>query len=154
MTATSRPTWIGASTHSTGGSTRLEQDLQEEERSFGQIVGDLTTHTQDLIKGELAIAKRELADNAKQVGGAAAIGGVAVPFGFAAVGLLGMTIAFALAEAMPIWAGFLIATVLYLAIAGVCALVAKQRIAKANLAPTNSIESAKEDLTWIKQHAK
>ena len=124
----------------------------EDERSIGQVVGDLLGHTQQLIRGELALAKREMRDGVKQVGGAAALGGAALPFAFAAVVLLGCTIAFALAEAMPTWAGFLIATALFVAIAAILALVAKSRVQDAQLAPTESIETAKEDLSWITQH--
>jgi len=53
---------------------------------------------------------------------------------------------------MPAWAGFLVATVLFVAIAAVLALVAKSRVQDAQLAPKESIGTAKEDLAWIQQH--
>lgn len=130
-----------------------ERHGHDDDRSIGQVVGDLVSHTQQLMRGELALAKREVADSAKQVAGAAAIGVAAWPFALGAVVLLGGAIAFALAEAMPTWAAFLVAAALYVVIAAVLALVAKARAQDAQpLAPTHTIESAKEDLTWIRQH--
>lgn len=137
-----RPTFLG-------GARRTGY---EDERSIGEIVGDLTSHSQELIRGEIAIAKSELVDNARQVGGAAAIGIAAWPFTLAAVVLLGFAVATGLGEAIPLWLGFLITAVLYGAIAAVLALTAKARMKDAKLAPTDSIESAKEDLTWIRTH--
>ena len=125
----------------------------EDDRSFGQVVGDLVSHTQELLRGEIAFAKREMTDNVKQVGSAAAIGVAAWPFVLAAVVLLGVALALGLAAAMPTWLGFLIAGVVFLAIAAAFALVAKSRVKDARLAPTKAIDETKEDLTWIKAHS-
>lgn len=124
----------------------------DDDRSVGQIVGDLVSHTQELMRGELAFAKREVAESAKQVGGAAAIGAAAWPFVLSAVVLLGFAIANALAGAMPGWAAFLVTAALYVVIAAAFALVAKSRVQDAQLKPTKTIETAKEDLSWIKAH--
>jgi hypothetical protein len=124
----------------------------EDDRSIGQVVGDLVGHTQQLLRGELAFAKRELADNAKQMGGAAAIGVAAWPFVLGAVILLGFSLASALADTMPLWASFLVAAAVYVVIGAVLALVAKSRVKDAQLAPTHTIDETKEDLTWIKAH--
>lgn len=125
----------------------------EDERSFGEIVGDLVSHSQELMRGEIAFAKREVTDNAKQIGGAAAIGVAAWPFVLSAVVLLGFALATGLDEVMPTWAAFLLAGVAYLVIAGVFALVAKSRVKDAQLAPTKAIEDTKEDLSWIRAHS-
>jgi len=133
------------------GSLRLSQETDD--RSFSQVVRDLTHHTQDLVKGEIMLAKREMSQNAKSL---------AVPIGmFAAAGvvalvgliLLGHTLAWALNNVMDAGLAYLVTTVLFLAIAGGLAFAGKKAMAKARVAPTDSIEKAKEDLTWIKSHA-
>ena len=124
----------------------------EDDRSVGRVVGDLTGHVQQLIRGEVALAKREMTEGVKQAGIAAGIGAAAWPFTLGAVILLGCALGFGLGEAMPTWAGFLVAGAVYVVIAAALALVAKSRIKDAQVAPTNSIESAKEDLAWIQQH--
>lgn len=126
----------------------------EDDRSLGQVVGDLVSHSQQLMRGEIAFAKREMAENAKQVGGAAAVGVAAWPFVLTAVVLLGLAIASALANAMPNWAAFLVTAALYIVIAAGLALFAKSRVKDASLAPTHTIDHAKEDLTWIKAHTR
>ena len=124
----------------------------EDDRSVGRITGDLVGHIQQLIRGEVALAKREMADGVKQVGIAAGIGAAAWPFTLGAVVLLGMAIALGLANVMPDWAAFLVTAALYVIVAAGLALTAKARVKDAQLAPTHTIDSAKEDLTWIKQH--
>jgi lipopolysaccharide export LptBFGC system permease protein LptF len=125
----------------------------EDDRSLGTIVSDLVSHSQELMRGELAFAKREMADNAKQYGGAAAMGAAAWPFVLSAVVLLGFALATGLNEWMDTWVAFLLAGVVYLAIAGGLALTAKARVKDANLAPTKAIDETKEDLSWIKAHS-
>jgi hypothetical protein len=123
-----------------------------DERSIGEIAGDLIGHSQQLLRGEIALAKREVQDGVKQVGIAAGIGVAAWPFALGAIVLLGVSVGFALAELMPLWAGFLVAAAIYVIVAAALALVAKARVKDAQLAPTQTLDSAKEDLTWIKQH--
>jgi hypothetical protein len=48
---------------------------------------------------------------------------------------------------------YLVSALIFVAIAGTLALVAKKKLDKAQVAPAHSIEEAKEDLTWIKSHA-
>ena len=124
----------------------------EDDRSMGQVAGDLVSHVQQLIRGEVALAKREMADGVKQVGISAAIGVSAWPFALGAVLLLGFALATGLATAMPAWAGFLVAAAVYVVIAAALALFAKARVKDAQIAPTHTIETAKEDLSWIRQH--
>lgn len=125
----------------------------EDDRSFGQVVSDLVSHSQELMRGEIAFAKREMADNARQVGGAAAIGVAAWPFVVAGVVLLGFALAFGLAVLMPGWAAFLLAATAFLAIAATLGLVARSRVKDTQLAPTRAIEETKEDMSWIRAHS-
>lgn len=127
--------------------------VPDDNRSLGEIVGDLTSHSQELLRGEVALAKRELADNAKQLGGAAAVGAAALPFVQAAVVLFGIALGFGLAEALDAWLAFAISGVVFALVAGALVLVAKSRAKDAALAPSAAIEGAKEDLAWIKAHS-
>ncbi|MCW2962027.1 MAG: hypothetical protein JWM90_2414 [Thermoleophilia bacterium] len=124
----------------------------EDERSIGQIVSDLASHTQELMRGEFALAKQEATTSAKQLGGAAAIGAAAWPFALATVILLGFAAAAGLDEALPAWASYLIVAAVFGAIAAAFALVARNRIQHAQIAPSGAINQTKEDLTWIKEH--
>jgi F0F1-type ATP synthase assembly protein I len=135
-----------------GNSLRLSQETDE--RSFSQIVGDLSRHAQELVKGEIALAKREASENAKSLAVPAAMFAAAAIVGLVAAILLGHTLAWALNNIMDAGLAYLVSAVVFAAIAGGLAFVGKQRLEQARVAPTDSIEKAKEDLTWIKSHAR
>jgi len=57
----------------------------------------------------------------------------------------------ALATGMDVWVAALIVTIVYAAIAGGLALVAKNRVAQATPpVPEQTVESVKEDVQWAK----
>jgi uncharacterized membrane protein YqjE len=133
------------------GSLRLSQE--SDDRSLGQIVGDLTAHTRELVKGEIMLVKREMSQNAKSLVAPVAMFTAAALLGLVALILLGHTVAWLLNNIMDAGLAYLVTAVLFAAIAGGLALVAKKKLDNAQVAPTHSIEEAKEDLTWIKSHA-
>jgi uncharacterized membrane protein YqjE len=133
------------------GSLRLSQE--SDDRSLGQIVGDLTAHTRELVKGEIMLVKREMSQNAKSLVAPVAMFTAAALLGLVALVLLGHTVAWLLNNIMDAGLAYLATAVIFAAIAGGLALVGKKKLADAQVAPTHSIEEAKEDLTWIKSHA-
>jgi F0F1-type ATP synthase assembly protein I len=135
-----------------GSSLRLSQETDD--RSFSEVIRDLTTHAQELVKGEVALAKREMADNAKSLAKPVAMFVAAALIGLVSLILLGHTLAWALNNIMDAGLAYLVASLVFVAIAGTLAFVGKKALEKAKVAPTESIEEAKEDLTWIKSHAR
>jgi hypothetical protein len=133
------------------GSLRLSQETDD--RSFGQIVGDLMTHTRELVKGEIMLAKREMSQNAKSMIAPVGMFVGAALLGLVALILLGHTLAWALNNIMDAGLAYLVSAVVFLAVAGGLAFAGKKALEKVSVAPTDSIEDAKEDLTWIKSHA-
>jgi hypothetical protein len=136
-------------------STRVEQDQQQlHDRSMGEVLSDLSTHAQGLLRGELLLAKRELRDNAKRQAkaiGACAAGAV---LGIVALILLGHFIAQALAQAdiVELWGGYLIAALIYGGVAAILVLRAIAWFKESSVVPTNTIDQAQEDLQWIQAH--
>jgi len=74
--------------------------------------------------------------------------------GLVALILLGHTLAWALNNIMDAGLAYLVSALVFTAIAGGLAFAGKKALEKASVAPTDSIEEAKEDLTWIKSHAR
>jgi F0F1-type ATP synthase assembly protein I len=135
-----------------GSSLRLSQETDD--RSFSDIVRDLTSHSSELVKGEIALAKREMTDNAKSMAAPIAMFVAAGVIGLVALFLLGHTLAWLLNNIMDAGLAYLVSALIFAAIAGVLAFVGKKRLEQASSpAPTDSIAKAKEDLTWIKSHA-
>lgn len=125
---------------------------QEEERSLGEVVSDLSRHTQELVKGEIALLKAEAKRNAKYAGKAAGLGAGAAVFGVVTLIFVGHLLAQALDNVMNEALAYLIVAVLFGAAAAVMGLMARKTLREHQIAPTNSIESAKEDAQWVMKH--
>jgi len=145
-------TYRSNGSHLDDGSLRLSQETDD--RSLAQIVRDLTAHSQELVKGEIAMAKREMSENAKSMAAPVGMFVGAALLGLVALILLGHTLAWALNNIMDAGLAYLVSALLFTAIAGTLAFLGKKKLEKAHVAPTDSIEEAKEDLTWIKSHAR
>ena len=126
-----------------------------DERSLSELVRQLSEQSSRLARMEVELAKAELQEKGKQIGlGAGAFGGAGA-IGFYALGALTATFILALAEAMDPWLGALIVTVVYAAIAGVLALIGKQRVEEGTPpTPELAIESTKEDIEAAKRGAR
>ena len=126
-----------------------------EEQSLAELTRQLSEQTTTLARMEVELAKAELQQKGRQIGiGAGAFGGAGL-FGLYALGALTATLVLALAEAVDTWLAALIVTVLYAAIAGVLALVGRNRVKEGTPpVPERAVESTKEDVEAAKRSAK
>jgi hypothetical protein len=126
-----------------------------DEKSLSELAQQLSEQTTALARKEVELAKAEMAIKAKRIGvGAGAFGAAGIVALFA-VGALTATLILALATAMSAWLAALIVTALYGAIAGILALVGRQRVeAGTPPVPERAIESSKEDVETAKQRVK
>ena len=123
-------------------------------RSIGELTKAISRDATALVRAEVQLAKDEMAAKAKE----SAVGGgmlaVAALFGVAAFGTLVAAAVAALSTTMETWLAALIVAVVLIVIAGIVGAIAVSRLRKAQPpAPTDTIESAKEDVQWLKQHA-
>ncbi len=124
---------------------------ESSERTIGQLVADATHDLQGIVRGEIALAKAEVTQGAKVLGlGAGMLAGAAF------VGLLGViflfhTLAQVVAIWLPVWAGYLIVTVLLFVVAAVLALLGKNAMQRAKPAPERAIEQGKETIATLKR---
>ena len=130
-------------------------EIQQDDRSLGQLFGDLSRQLGTLIQKEIQLAKTEMTARVTTVGRDAAMIGAGGALAYAALLLGLMALAFLLAELITsTWLGFLIVA----AVVGVVAAVLIQRgraeLQKTDLAPRQTIETIKEDAEWAKQQVK
>jgi len=126
------------------------------ESSTAELVKQLADQTTALVRQEVELAKAELAEKGKRVGiGAGMFGGAGV-LGLYALGALTATFILLLATLLDeAWLAALIVTVVYGAIAGVLALLGRNKVQEATpAAPERTVETVKEDVEWVKQSAK
>jgi MFS family permease len=124
------------------------------EASMAELVRQLSDQTTLLARQEVALAKAELADKGKRAGlgagmfGGAGLAGVYAVGAFVAAAILG------LATAVDGWLAALIVGLVLAAVAGVLALVGKNRVQEATPPlPEEAISSAKQDVETVKARA-
>ena len=122
------------------------------ERTVGQLVADATHDISALVQNEIQLAKAEVTKGVSFGGKGIAFLAVA---GFLA--LLGLIFLFhmlaqVIAVWLPVWAGYLIITLVLFLIAAVLALVGIKAVkkAKANAVPQRAISNAKDTVSAIK----
>ena len=129
------------------------QHLQD--KPTAELVKDISDQATRLVRSEIELAKAELAVKGKQAGiGAGMFGGAGIfaVFGFGA--LTAAAIA-ALSTAMATWLAALIVAVVYFAIAGIVALLGKNRVQQATPPlPERAIDSTKQDIETTKARVK
>jgi hypothetical protein len=103
-----------------------------ESRSIGALVSSITEDLSTLVRGEIALAKAEMAQSAKNAARGAAMFAVAGVLGFLGLIFLLVALAYGLVEAgLDVWAGFLIVALLLVVIGGILVAVGAAAVKKA-----------------------
>ena len=122
-----------------------------DERSIGQLLGELADETSTLVRQELALARAEVGQKVGRIGrdlGFLAVGGAIAYAGFLAI--LGAAV-FLLAQVMPLW---LAALIVGLVVAGGGYLLVQRGLAAlraVDLAPRRTLRTLKDDVEWAKE---
>lgn len=112
-----------------------EPEIRAERESLGDMVASLSANLSELFRKEVALAKAELTESAKQAGKGAGLFGGAGVAGHMALLFLSLTAMFALGTFMDlVWAA-LVVTLIWAAAAGILAFVGKSEIEKVQGAP-------------------
>jgi len=119
------------------------------DRSLGELFGDLAREMSTLVRQELDLAKTEMKQKAARMGKDAGmlLAGGAVAY----AGLLAIVAALVLllARAMPAWGAALLVGVVVAAIGGGMAYAGLNALKREDLAPRETIETIKEDARWV-----
>lgn len=131
----------------------MQQNRQE--RSLGELFGDLARETSTLVRQEVELAKTEMSQKASNIGkdiGFLAVGGA---IAYAGVLALGAALIIGLAQlGLPWW---LSALLVGLVVAGIGYFLVQKGLSalkQQNLAPQKTIETIKEDVEWAKGQTK
>jgi hypothetical protein len=130
-------------------------DSPREDRSLGQLFGDLSRQMSTLVQQEIALAKTEMTSRVTSVGRDAAMIGTGAALAHAAL-LVGLvTIGLILIElGLQPWIAFLLVT----AVVGVIAFVLIQRgreqLKQTDVTPRETIKTLKDDAEWAKEQVK
>ena len=123
-------------------------DLRE--RPVGELLKQLAEETSTLVRKELDLAKAELKQQGKEAGiGIGMFGGAGIA-GLLALGSLTAFVIALLATGMKVWVAALIVTAVWAAVAGVLALVGRNKVQQATPPAEQTVETIKEDVQWAK----
>lgn len=126
---------------------------QPTQPSTGELVSQLSTEISQLVRDELRLAQVEVSGKAKQAGIGVGMFGAAGILALYGVGALIATAILALSLAIDAWLAALIVAVVVLAVAGVAALLGKNRVSRAvPPVPTRAVEGVKEDVETLRHH--
>lgn len=120
--------------------------------SIGEIAGGLASDVQDLVKGEVALARAEFDQKLHGLlgGGISLVGGALVAFAGLVVLLEGG--AAILAMWIPTWAALLIVGAVIVLVGGVIARGGLAKLSLKNLTPDRTTSSLGKDARILKEH--
>jgi Putative Actinobacterial Holin-X, holin superfamily III len=133
---------------------RLNENRPLENRPLGDLFGDLASDMANLVRQEVALAKVEITQKTKVVGrnvGYLVVGGAVA---YAALLAIIAAIIMLLAKVVPHWGAALIVGAIVGGIGWLLIGKAMMALQQADLTPRETVETLKEDATWMKQQIK
>lgn len=133
---------------------RLNENRSLENRPLGDLFGDLATDMSNLVRQEITLAKVEVTQKAKYVGrnvGYLVIGGA---IAYAAMLAIIAALIMLLAKYVPHWGSALIVGAVVGGIGWLLIGKAMAALQQTDLTPRETVETLKEDATWMKQQIK
>jgi hypothetical protein len=133
---------------------RMNENRPLENRPLGDLFGDLASDMSSLVRQEVALAKVEITQKAKYVGrniGYLVVGGAVA---YAALLAIIAAIIMLLAKFVPHWGAALIVGAVVGGIGWLLIGKAMTALQETELTPRETVETLKEDATWMKQQIK
>lgn len=129
-------------------------EAEVRERSLTDLVGEIGSDAQRLIRDEIRLARAELTQNLREA--ALGLAGVVVAGAMAYLGIwfVGLAVFWAIFLAIPGWAAALSVAVGYFIVAGIALLVARSRLKPSQLRPDQTIETLEEDREWLERRGR
>jgi uncharacterized membrane protein YqjE len=119
---------------------------------IGELIGGLAGDIQDLVRGEIALARSELDQKLQRVLLASAwlLGGALL--GFAGLVLLLQAFAAILALFLPVWLSALIIGVVVVGVGGLFAASGFSKLSLKEIAPHRTVANIEKDAHILKEH--
>ena len=124
---------------------------QDSDRSLADVITNIGDDLGRLVRGELALLKAEVRENASKVGTGVGMFGGAGLAGLFAVEFFLLALLFGLAAAgLQTWLAALIVGVVLAAVAGFLALRGKKNVSSASVMPVETMQQIKSDAAALK----
>jgi VIT1/CCC1 family predicted Fe2+/Mn2+ transporter len=127
-----------------------------DDRSVGELLGELMRETVTLVQQEINLAKTEMSQKATKVGvnvGAIAVGGAVLYAGVLSL-IAALVLMLAHFRVMDAWAAALVVGVIVTVAGGFLVKKGLDALKDIDPAPRQTIETLKEDKEWVQQQLK
>lgn len=130
---------------------RARAGRYDQDPGLGDLLGRFTNEFSRLIRLEIQLAKAEATEKATAIGKGAGVVAAGAILALVGLSILAMAIGFLLGTVMPVWAGFLITSILFLGIGGALAAAGMSRIKKVPTELRRTKETIDEDKQWMRK---
>lgn len=124
------------------------QDPARAGATLGDTVTGIIEDVQNIVRGEVQLAKTEVKEDLGVMGKALGMIGAAVFLALVGFIFLMLGVTYLLNKSLEMWISAGIVGLVLLVIGAILALVGKNRMQEANMVPDKTIESLKEDKEW------
>ena len=125
-----------------------------ESRSFIEVVQDVVSNIQDIVRCEIRLARAEMTIEAKQAARAAGVIAAGALLALYCLGFLFLAAVYALATVLPGWGAALIVFGGLLVIAITLIAIGRARMKLVHAKPETTIQSVKENVEWLKSQTR
>lgn len=116
--------------------------------SLGDTVTGIIQDLQNIIRGEVQLAKTEIKEDAGTLGKALGMIGAAVFLALVGFIFLMLGVTYLLNESLEMWMAAGIVGLVLLVLGAIIGMIGKKQMQSANMVPDKTIESLKEDKEW------
>ena len=128
---------------------------QRDQRSLGELFGDLSRQMSALIRQEIDLARAEVTGKATAAGRDVALMGTGIGLLYAGLlALMGAVVLFMADAGVSPWLAALIVAIVVAAVGGLLVVSSRQALANRDMAPKRTVETLKDDAEWAKERIK
>lgn len=136
-----------------GNAPVVTNNVTHETPGTGRLVSDLTKQASELVRAEVRLAQAEMTEKASHAGKGIGAFSAAGLLAFFAIGAGVAAAILGLATVVAPWLAAILVMVVLLLVAGIVALGGKKEIEQATPTPERTVESVKQDVSELKEHA-
>jgi len=131
------------------------EETHHDSRSIRELIDQLSEDVRALVRAEVSVIRAELEEKVRRLAVGAALVAVAGVLGLVALGAATATAIIALANVLATWLAALIVTAVFAFVAGIVLLAGVKFLRRGvPPAPKESVDSIKEDVSWVKARAR
>ena len=128
---------------------------QREQRSLGELFGDLSRQMSALVRQEIELARAEVTGKATSAARDVAIMGAGIGLLYAGLlALIGAAVLFLADQGVSPWLAALVVAIVVAVVGGLLVMSSRQSLANRDMAPKRTVETLKDDAEWAKEQIK